>query len=90
MDVGRLLGNVLGSSIPLAVGWGLAAYIRKRRNSPRLPRTPLVIGGILSVLMLLSALGQQLVRQQQLETVRVSRAEQPSGGLTEADLDAIH
>ena len=88
MDVGRLFGNVLGSSIPLVVGWGIASYLRKRRKVSKLPRLPVILGGILSFLMLASSLGQHLLRQQKLETVQVQRTEQSAEGISEEDIDS--
>lgn len=82
--IAALIAQVIGAAIlPILIGLAVAVYSKRKRNAARMPKGPLIIGGIFAVLLATNSMLQQFAENSR---VRVMRFEQPAPGATEADI----
>ena len=78
----RLIGNL----VPLALGFGLASYLKRRKPGRKLPIWPILVGALISLPTFAINILRPLAEQRATSTAQVMRIDEPANGLTSADL----
>ena len=78
----RLIGNL----IPLALGFGLASYLKQRKPGRKLPIWPILVGAFISIPAFANNMLRPLAEQQAAPKGQVMRVDEPANGMTSADL----
>ena len=78
----RLIGNL----IPLALGFGLASYLKQRKPGRKLPTWPILVGALISIPTFAINVLRPFAEQRTESKVQVMRVDEPANGMTSADM----